>query len=167
MPLRHWRPGVGATAFDGPDNYIGEDLSAWLVGPCFQHRDSDTLSRHNFAWTWEAIRAASTAAGESTEPYINRTGSWAVGWTECVLIHPSDLGAIAEAERWEAKLANYPIADEDAFSAMEWEEACAYWERMSIAERVAMIQGAGDCSVFAARQPTPPDSPYIWDHLRG
>jgi len=93
---------------------------AWTFS---QHRDSDCLDRSNYA----AILA------DLTERFPNdvcdeRYGHWAVGWVEriCVRMRNDD-GSITEAAgasfKWKDKLKNYPIADEEAFTAMEFEES--------------------------------------------
>lgn len=167
--LPFWRPGVGATSLDGPSNYIGAHFGAWHFVPgLFTHRDADCLTRSNWAIVTKAIKAASTAPDDETFPFENETNNWACGWTACLLIHPSDSGAIAEALRWVAKLDIYPVANEEHYSDLEWSEACEYWKRASVRERAQLIQESGsDASIFAARRDTIPEesNSALWETL--
>ncbi len=46
---------------------------------------------------------------------------------------------------------DYPVVDEDDWSMLEYDEACEYWERMSVRERADYCERAG-ISIFAARR---------------
>jgi len=53
---------------------------------------------------------------------IESFSNCAVGWSETLLVRP-DSEAWKAAEKWIAKLADYPVADEDHWSETENEEA--------------------------------------------
>ncbi len=125
----------------------------WLVAPVGVNRDSDCLSRSNWTVVTEDILKADT--GEDTE--IHRFGHWACGWFEIMLVRP-DTAAAKCAEEWENALEGYPVASDDHFSELEWNEACEYWARCSIRERVSYLQRAR-LNVMAARRDTLPEDP--------
>src|SRR5688500_351957 len=93
--------------------YYGE-REGWLkfMG---QHRDSDCLARSNFR------SALKTIGGEGDTVAIERYSHWAVGWTEVILIAPTDTATIARAEAILAALEDYPVVDEDDWSMLEFE----------------------------------------------
>jgi hypothetical protein len=102
--------------------YYGE-REGWLI-VLSQHRDSDALERSN----WDVI-TADMLARFPDDAAIERQNHWAVGWTETLLVRPGS-PALAAAEGWTAKLADYPVADEEAFSELEWsEEWCVRCDR--------------------------------------
>ena len=127
------------------------------------HRDSDSVSRSNWA-------VLERDYGDAPGVFITRASHWAVGWVDTLRVDPKEaspdtLKALDDAL---ARLEDYPVLDEDHLSALEWDEACAYWESMSTSERVYACQRAR-VSIFAARSATlpPDDSGYLLDYLRG
>lgn len=111
-----------------PSNYAGATWEGWYVF-LGQNRDSDCLERSNFKEALEAVKGKMDRGIDvdgSPSVLVVREGHWAVGWVEWIAIHPSDAGAVAEAESIEAALADYPVVNEDAFSEMEHEEALEY-----------------------------------------
>ena len=124
-----------------------------------QHRDSDSLTRSNFTCGLEAI------GGESDTVEVVRESHWAVGWVEWIAIHQDDAAALEKADAIKERLEDYPVVDEDAWSTLEWEESCEYWERMSVRERAELCKRA-EISIFAARRAEIPDSDYISEYLR-
>ena len=52
---------------------------------------------------------------------VERMRHWAVGWIDYLLVRPDSAAAVA-AQGWADKLANYPLADEDDYSELEWED---------------------------------------------
>lgn len=142
-----------------PDSYFGAE---WPEHYVFmgQHRDSDSLSRSNFMCTLDAI------GGESDTVQVVRESHWAVGWIEWIAIHESDTKALEIAESILKALEDYPVVNEDHWSNLEYEEACEYWERMSIRDRVEYCQRAG-VSIFGARHAYIPqdDNGYLFELL--
>ena len=127
------------------------------------HRDSDSVVRSNWA-------VLERDYGDAPGVFITRARHWAVGWVDTLRVDPKEasedtLRALDDAR---ARLEDYPVLDEDHLTMLEWDEACAYWESMSMSERVYTCQRAR-VSVFAARSPTlPPDeSGCLLDYLRG
>lgn len=100
--------------------YFG-DRPDWLIAYT-QHRDSDTLSRSNWTSFVEAL------GGESDTVAIERSNHWAVGWVEYLVIDPTDAARIAEAERLLARLEDYPVLDEMAWSNLEQDEYHEAWK---------------------------------------
>lgn len=104
LPVLH---GSAAESFA----YYGE-REGWFIA-LSQHRDSDALDRSN----WTAITDDMfTRFGDDVA--IERMNHWAVGWVEYLLVKPST-PAVDAALTWKAKLADYPVADEDAYSLLE------------------------------------------------
>jgi hypothetical protein len=83
--------------------------------------------------------------------HVVRESHWAVGWVEWIAIHESDDAALRTADEIADKLEAYPVVDEDDWSMLEYDEACDYWERMSVRERADYCERAG-ISIFAARR---------------
>lgn len=87
-----------------------------------KHRDSDVLERTNF----EVISTdLQKHFPEDTD--IERFSHWAVGWIEYLVVRMLDkqgevTPAGVAAVDWQAALANYPVADDEAFSAAEMED---------------------------------------------
>lgn len=96
------------------------------------HRDSDTLARSNF----EVIRT-DLEDRFPEDVTVETFRDWAYGWTEHVLVRverpgqgrelprvPTD--AWLEAVAWLDRLEDYPVADEEHWSALEEEELLEY-----------------------------------------
>ena len=127
-----------------PDSYFGAKWYDYYMG-LGQHRDSDSLTRSNFACFLKAI------GGESgLGVRVVRENHWAVGWVEWIAIHETAIEALEIADAIKEGLADYPVVNEDHWSDLEWNEAHDYWDGLSLRERVDMCRDAGE-SIFAAR----------------
>jgi hypothetical protein len=157
------------------DGYTGADLSDWypIVG---KHRDSDALARTNF----EAALGRLQAVAGHDSPAAKLRGRWyeadedgdihpvvsslsfsncLVGWSETIFVYKDAPAAVLdEAESILDDLDGYPVLDEEAWSDLEYEEACSFWEGMSVSMRVDYCREAG-VSIFAARRPYLPEDP--------
>lgn len=144
-----------------PDSYMGAEWPEYFVF-LGQHRDSDSLSRSNFICGLEKI------GGESDTVHIVHERHWAVGWVEWIAIHESDSQALEKANEIMRRLDGYPVVNEDHWSELEWNEACEYWERLSVRDRAEYCQRAG-VSIFAARRDYMPsdDSGMLMELLSG
>lgn len=127
-----------------PDNYGGAEWPDYYVF-LGQHRDSDSIERSNF------ISGLKALGGESDTVLVVREGHWAVGWVEWIAIHKTDKKSLAVANEIADALEDYPVVDENHLSDLEWNEACEYWERMSVRDRAEYCERAG-ISIFAARR---------------
>lgn len=115
LPILH---GSAADSFA----YYGT-RAGWRIGLSV-HRDSDALERSN----WRVI-APPMVAEYGDDCAIERMGHWAVGWTDYLLVRP-DSSAEAAMVGWLDRLADYPVADEDDYSALESaEEWCTRCDR--------------------------------------
>lgn len=143
-----------------PDSYAGAQWPDYYVF-LGQSRDSDSLGRSNFICGLKAI------GGESDTIIVVRESHWAVGWVEWIAIHESDAAALAIANKISDALEDYPVVNEDHWSQLEWDEACDYWERMSVRERAEYCKRA-EVSIFAARRNYMPidDTGALLDLLR-
>jgi len=82
-----------------------------------QSRDSDALERCNFQEFCAAL--------EEINPdcyAVESENHWAVGWVETLLVDPAYPTAVALAETLRAKLADYPVLNDEAFSQLEYDE---------------------------------------------
>lgn len=117
-----------------PDNfaYFG-DLDGSVWGRAFgQSRDSDALERSNFE-----VITGDLLKRFPDDYVIERSNHWAVGWVDegriRVLKNPRKRLTeknLTEAFRavvaWKEKLENYPVADEEHYSALEFGEFSEY-----------------------------------------
>lgn len=111
------------------------DQQGWLVAPVSQTRDSEALSRSNFACFLKAL------GGESDTVEVHRFGHWGPGWFEIILINPADADRVKAAEELEASLENYPVLNDEHFSELEHEEAAQVWQSCYCdKERIAYIR---------------------------
>lgn len=117
-----------------------------------QHRDSDSLTRSNFRSFLKAL------GGESETVLVVRDSHCLVGWVEAIYIHESDTARLAVASGISDHLDDYPVVDESDWSELQWEEACEYWERMSVSDRLYYCQRF-HISPFAARRSEMPEDP--------
>lgn len=133
-----------------PDYYV---IYGW-------HRDSDSVTRSNA----RVLCAAFPETGEydpddpNSGVVIVRERHFLVGWVEWLGIHKSRLEDLRRADDMIARLDAYPVLSEEDWSELEWSEACEYWKRMSVAERVEWLQRA-ELSIFAARRSELPNDP--------
>lgn len=114
-----------------PDNYAywGDKSESGGWGRAFgQSRDSDALERSNFE-----VITTDMLERFPDDFAIERDNHWAVGWVETgrvrVLKNPDDeitldnlTDAFHACLEWKAKLDNYPVANEEHFSELEWRE---------------------------------------------
>jgi len=127
-----------------PDSYMGAQWDDYYVF-LSKHRDSDAVTRSNYICGLGAI------GGESDTVRCVNEGHWAVGWVEWIAIHKSDSKALEIADKIAGDLIDYPVLNEDHLSGLEHDEACEYWESMSVRDRAEYCVRAGQ-SVFAARR---------------
>ena len=95
--------------------YYGE-REGWLIA-LSQHRDSEALDRSNFAVISADLRGRFT-----DDVAIESTSHFLVGWVEYLLVSPDNADAVAAAEAWRDRLADYPVADEENFGELEYNE---------------------------------------------
>lgn len=144
----------GPTGFDSAANYAGVDLSQFYQAPVAITRDADTLATSNWEVVTESI--LKVACHEETE--IHRMGHWACGWYDILVIHPSDTAALACADDWACVLAEYPVADYEHHSQLQWEQACDTWDGMSLRQRIEACERCRISIMAARRDEIPEDS---------
>lgn len=110
-----------------PCAYHDDDAEEWLVTGIGRNRDSRLLDRVNF----DSACARLERAG--VEHTVKRAGHWAVGWVEDLVIRVGDERAIAAVTEIRDALENYPILDDEAYSAAEdaatWDDWRSYGAR--------------------------------------
>jgi hypothetical protein len=151
---KDWAP----TQFDRAGAFLDE-RDDWFVAPVIQTRDSGALERSNFAVFLNLI------GGESETIEIHKFGHWGPGWFEIILISPENKEAVKAGNEISEKVQDYPILDEDDFSEREFEDACEYWENMSLRDRIYYCDRAG-LSIFAARSEYIPEEMDIYVLLK-
>ena len=122
------------SGWDSMDNYIGETDFNNLEVVLTRSRDSDLLTESN----WDS--ALAMLGGESDNVIIHRFGHWACGWWEALCVKP-DTEQYKIALDIESSLADYPVLDEEDWSAREIAEADKVWsECYNDHERVEYIR---------------------------
>lgn len=98
--------------------------ATWIMTPISVHRDSDTLSRSN----WDVISADLL---DRFEDSVEVMGSrhWAVGWVDCIAVEIANRDAVEAVLDWIDALEEYPVADDEHYSALEWEELVDWVEQ--------------------------------------
>lgn len=118
-----WAP----TGFDTPGKGLGstidDDRAEWLVAPCILSRDSGPLERTN----WETITRSLCEADTGDDIELLEFGHWACGWVSVHICRPESPAAKV-AQDWAERLTDYPVADEEALSRAEAEEAADSWD---------------------------------------
>lgn len=132
------------TGFD-PRGAFLPDRQDWLVVPVSITRDTSEggLSYSNFQVALEMLN------GESETVQVHRFGHWGPGWFEIIIVDPNSEQAQI-AHDIERALEDYPVLDEEDYSQRQWDTAQAYWDSMSLGERIEVCKRF-DFSIFAAR----------------
>ena len=78
-------------------------------------RDTSAEGRSNFAVLLARL------GGEGATVAVDRLSHWAVGWVEVLLVKPTDHKALRIAIKAARELDNYPILDEEHYSALRYE----------------------------------------------
>lgn len=152
-----------------PDSYMGAQWPDYYVF-LGRHRESDSLTRSNALVAEERINELPPWEGEQDSRFWVRESHWAVGWVEWFAIHEDDEAALRAADAMLERIESYPCLDEDHWSQLEWDEACDYWARMSVADRLDAIRAShSTVSPFSARRPEMPsdDNGALLEYLRG
>ncbi len=136
-----------------PHDYFGAHWNDYYSSGVGQSRDSDALERSNFTAMLALL------GGESDTVTIVRESHWAVGWVEWIAIHESDSQALTIANEAMARLADYPVLDEEAWSELEWNEAADYWDSMSPRSKVQYAMEVRSRYHWLANEP-------VWNYGR-
>lgn len=160
--------------WESPENYGGFNP----VGDFFihsVHRDSNCLDRSNHEAITEImegmnkdfdprwIKNDGLVSGDERFFYTFRARHWAVGWVEYLMLR-QDAPDEMQAKAYDllAALANYPLLDDERYSAMQMEEAEWMWDSFNTRDRIEVCAKAG-VSIFAARDEVAP--PEVMDLL--
>ena len=149
------------TGVDSDSNFIGDSdhlRDHYYLAPVSTSRDANILTRSN----WEVVTDDILKYKRHVDTEICRFDHWACGWYEQLLIHKSDTKALKVAEEWCCALENYPVASDEHYSKLQWDEAAEYWERMDIKERLEVLERTvnrweNNVSIFATRRDELPD----------
>jgi hypothetical protein len=117
--------------------YFGRDSAYWGERPDWLvcatlNRDSSVLARSNYRCFIKLLGGKGTEGAKgSTEisenVAIEEASHWACGWLQYLIINPACKELIELAEAAHERLHNYPVLDDDDFSALETEEANQIW----------------------------------------
>ena len=121
------------TGWDVERFRIDSEWGAVGMGPVGQHRDSDALERSNYTVILKDLR---DRFGDAVDDV--RFGHWGVGWIEEIVFDASRIDVVAAVDEWIGALSNYPVANDEHFSQMEWDENHPEGDRHCYAE-------GGDC----------------------
>lgn len=81
-----------------------------------QNRDSQALDKSNFECATDILKAC----GEDAY-HIHRFGHWGCGWYEVLIVNNENEKACMEADNLLIALSDYPVLDDEHFSAKECE----------------------------------------------
>jgi hypothetical protein len=109
---------LGGSNADASFAYWGE-REDWLVA-LSTFRDADDVTRSNWTVIVEDFDRRFPEA-QNEDWTIESFSNWAFGWTEVLLVRPGTPSA-AVAEEWAARLARYPVADDEHHSMLEYDE---------------------------------------------
>lgn len=117
-----------------PDGYIGADWPDYYVF-LSQHRDSDLVTRENFRAAFAEFATLPPFDPPADNPEADSRmevceNHWAVGWVSWIALHASDEAGLRAADDMAARLESYPLLDEDAYCAAEWEEWCEAFDNL-------------------------------------
>lgn len=102
----------------------------WYVAPTSRTRDTGMLEDSNF----ESFLAALGGEGEYVE--VHRFGHWGPGWYEILLVSPKAPEATLKCMvDMTNALANYPVVDDEDYSARREAECERVWNAASIKDR--------------------------------
>lgn len=120
-----------------PRYYMGQSWDGWLVAPCGQSRESDSVEQSNFrvlVQRLEEVEEADTddfikSGGDDADEMccghtIVRESHFLVGWVEWIAIPPHAKRSIEVCLAAKDDLEGYPILDEDDHSSLEAEDSC-------------------------------------------
>ena len=160
--------------WERPNSYAGAEWPDYYV-VVGQHRDSDSLTRSNFAVAMARLKAieetltidgkspkccscigehCDNCGGDGTMPcLVNPYEShWAVGHVEWIGVHKdSPQALIDEAKAIAEAIEAYPCLSEDHWSELEYSEAMEFWNSLSLSSKVNYCRDA-EVSIFAARR---------------
>ncbi|MFC9231374.1 hypothetical protein ACFTZI_20830 [Streptomyces decoyicus] len=94
-----------------------EFTSHWYALPFSRARDAGALELSNWTVISEDLMETHPDAFE-----VHSFGHWAVGWFERLYVRADDARAIRVAQQWADALVSYGIADEEHYSATEYEQ---------------------------------------------
>lgn len=114
------------TPYDPQGAFLSEERQDWLVAPVSRTRDTGAFRDSNFEVALELL------GGEGEQVESHRFGHWGPGWFEIILVHPDLKDKLEEID---ARLEDYPLLDEEDYSARCYEEAQICWDSF----------GAHDC----------------------
>lgn len=107
----------------------------WLIVDAMT-RDSEAISRSNFRVALKRLEAIS-----EEHVAVERSNHWAVGWVDYLIVDRENPAMVAAAKAIQAKLADYPVLDEEDFSREESDEADEVWRNCySPKERIDYIR---------------------------
>lgn len=109
-----------------------------------RHRDSSLLGNINYIVMLEKLRQKEEELGGAQDetPWVwgDRDSHWACGWVECIYLRadaPPEL--LQYADDLLESLAQYPVLDEERYSAAQFNAVQDYWDGATHEEKLALI----------------------------
>jgi hypothetical protein len=129
---------VEETRWERPDNYMGKDFSDFVV-VVGRSRDSDLYAESNFEVALERLGGEDEESGV----LVARSGHWAVGWVECLLVHTKATAKLKIAYEIKESLDRYPVLDDSDLSEREWKAYAEFAEdeKEDLAEALSLHFG--------------------------
>lgn len=160
--LRHTGDTFGShlRRYTTPRHYAGAEWPEFF--PVYSHhRDSGDLDESNWTYIVRELGAVDaeqddsqvwTRARRQPGAIIVREGNPFTGWGEWVGVQDNRPDLLAKADEILGALESYPVLDDEDFSRREWETATERWRGLSLRERIDMIDGQEDVSLFSVRR---------------
>lgn len=143
-----------------PEDYGGHNPRGdYLVYD--RNRESSIMENVNYNLICQELGAVDD---DFTKPvYTFRAGHWAVGWVEYIIVKRDAPDEILEkAAGILHDLAQYPILNDDEYSAAQVDAVLTHWENEDIRGRAYWCEQSGE-SLFAARRDEPTEK--IFDYM--
>lgn len=104
-------------AHQGATFHVERDslVSVWFATPFMMTRDADALTESNFEVIRDDLQHISPEGVD-----VHHFSHWACGWYDRLYIRKDDAAQLRAVQAWINALADYPVADEDHFSELEW-----------------------------------------------
>lgn len=105
------------TGWDIEQFRIDSEWGVVGMGPVGQHRDSDALARSNYAVILKDLR---DRFGDAVDDV--RFGHYGVGWVEEIVFDADRIDVVKAVEEWLGTLERHPVASDEHFHQLEWDE---------------------------------------------
>ena len=99
------------------------DFVVWGLTPFSVNRDSDILNQSNFKVISEDLMKRFPKSVD-----ILKSSHFLCGWFDQLMVKTTSRAAFQAVYDWDVKPDDYPVASDDDYSDMQYEEACNAWD---------------------------------------